>query len=68
MLDVATRCAMQLHDLVPVLKERVEDTDEYERFAKGVALVSSYLLTEVLNPVYAQYPELNPLTQDVDPK
>ena len=30
--------------------------------------MSVYLLTEVLNPVYAQYPELNPLTQDVDPK
>lgn len=55
--DVTMDCARQLHELVPFLKSRL-DQDEYERLAKGIALASSYLLTEILNPVYAQYPEL----------
>jgi hypothetical protein len=54
---VTMDCARRLHELIPFLKPRL-DADEYEKLAKGIALASSYLLTEILNPVHAQYPEL----------
>lgn len=56
--SVMLRCSREIHDLVPFLKERL-DGDEYETFAKGLALVSVYILTEVLNPLHSQHPELN---------
>ena len=58
-LTVALDCSRRMHALIPAIKLEL-DEEEYEELAKGIALASTYVLTESINPVCAQHPDLYP--------
>ena len=53
----AMRSSRELAGLIPLLKEHC-DARDYEILGKGVARVLAEIGSDVLNPIYARFPEL----------
>jgi len=51
------RSASVLQELVPLLKPHC-DPNEYEKYARAIASVSAEISTEILNPIFDQFPDL----------
>lgn len=59
-LDVTAKCSTGLAELVPYLKGRCKDSEEYETVAKNIAKVIATIFYEVDSPLYNKHPALKP--------
>ena len=57
---LSLRAVSQLSRIVPVSRDRCPP-EEFERIRKGVGLAIGQVQTEILDPIYARYPELSDL-------
>jgi hypothetical protein len=60
-LRAAMNSISELSALLRDLKESCSDED-FERFRRGIGLSIGTIQVEVMDPVYAHYPELDDLT------
>lgn len=54
---VAFRSSANLNELVPLLREHCTDS-EYRKFLDAIAAVSGEVAMRVLQPIYAEHPEI----------
>lgn len=58
--DAALRAISQLSEILLLGRER-GSSEEFERVKKAVGLAIGQLQTEILDPIYSRYPDLNDL-------
>ena len=54
---VTFRAMTQLADMVPILKKHCAP-DEYEQYLKAIGSIMALATTELINKVYAAYPDI----------
>lgn len=57
--DTTLEAYFKLHDAVAVVRNGCEN-DERKEFIRGLGKALGYLYTDVLHPLYEQYPDLKP--------
>jgi len=53
------RLSAELNSQLLRIKGECSD-DEFQRYRRGFGYIMGYMLTEVMNPIYAEHPELKP--------
>ena len=53
------KASADLNALLARLRDQCSE-EEFQRYRRGFGYVLGYMLTEILNPLYAEYPELKP--------
>ena len=53
------RLSAELNSQLLRIKSECSD-EEFQRYRRGFSYIMGYMLTEVMNPIYAEHPELKP--------
>ena len=53
------RVSAKLNEQVAILKVQCPE-EEFQRYRRGFGQVLGYMLTEIMNPIYAEHPDLKP--------
>ena len=57
--EMLLECYFKLHDTIDIVRES-SDAEERSAYCQGIGKVLGYLLLDVLDPIYAEHPELRP--------
>ncbi len=58
------RCSADLADLVLILKEHVQDEEEYKTYVQAIAKIVAEIDLTLLQELYARYPDIEREFQD----
>ncbi len=68
---IALKIGAMLNNQLTKIQETC-DKQEAQRYTKGTGYVLGYLLTEIMNPIYKEHPDLKPKQMDgpyeIDPE
>ncbi|MFO0587015.1 MAG: hypothetical protein U0441_05740 [Polyangiaceae bacterium] len=57
--EMLLECYFKLHDTIDIARDNC-DAEEHKAYCRGVGQVLGYLLLDVLDPIYAEHPDLCP--------